>query len=203
MKETLGASVSPRALEAPAVPPSQRAPLELVVVRDEDTLGGGESGTTRRTMMTRSLLLMAGAVGIGVAGTKAVDKATGPEPAPAGSTTFTISSPRIRSHAPGSKAGSLPAPGETRVPYGTLVDGKGRTVGDFSTALMPGSGGQIAVQRFVFDDGTLIGMGSSDLDGSEYAVTGGTGRFDGASGSYVARRVSGGAEFDFRLRVKG
>jgi hypothetical protein len=203
MKETLGASVSPRALEAPAVPPSPRAPLELVVVRDEDTLGGGESGTTRRTMMTRGLLLVAGAIGVGVAGTKTVDRATGTTPAE-GSTTFKILSPGVRFHAPGSKAGSLPAAGEIRVPFGTLVGPQGRSVGDFSTALMPSSGGQIAVQRFVFDDGTLIGMGPGDLDGSEYAITGGTGRFDGASGSYVAHRQPGGAaEFDFRLRLKG
>jgi hypothetical protein len=203
MREPLGASASQRELDSPVAPPPVRTPLELVVVRDEDTIGGGESGTTRRAMFTRGLLLAAGAVGIGVVGSKSVDRMTGASPGE-GSATFTIVSPAVRFHAPGSKAGALPDAGVKRLPYGTLVDGQGNTVGDFTTSLMPGSGSDIAVQRFVFTDGTLIGMGSGGIDGSEYAVTGGTGSFDGASGSYTAWTTPGkDAKFDFRLRLKG
>jgi hypothetical protein len=125
-------------------------------------------------MFTRGLLLAAGAVGIGVVGSKSVDRMTGASPGE-GSATFTIVSPAVRFHAPGSKAGALPDAGVKRLPYGTLVDGQGNTVGDFTTSLMPGSGSDIAVQRFVC--GATSGAGVSGTGGpASYggAFTGGT-----------------------------
>jgi len=61
------------------------------------------------------------------------------------------------------------------------------------------------VQRFTFADGTIIGMGSGSLDGEEYAVVGGTGRFAGAIGTYTARIRPGAYRRDaeFQITISG
>jgi len=90
-------------------------------------------------------------------------------------------------------------------PKGELEDATGGVVGRFSAGLLPGSDGQVAVQRFSFSEGSLIGMGSGLLDGEEYAVVGGTGRFAGAIGSYVVTLQPGefGRDAEFVINLTG
>ena len=198
MERSMGAQRAPEAdesLEEPAV----RRPLELVVTSDDDDLGGGE-GTTRRAMVTRGLLLVAGAFGAGVAATRLNDGGE-PKPVatPGGSVKLSLASPDVRWFDGASEPGKLPAAGAVKAPHGTLYDSKGHEVGDFSTAVMSGAGTPMAMLRLEFTDGTIVGVGSGMLDGSEYAVIGGTGRFDGTTGSFVARTSGKNAEFSLRL----
>jgi hypothetical protein len=197
MERSMGAQRAPEAdesLEQPAV----RRPLELVVTSDDDDLGGGE-GTTRRAMVTRGLLLVAGAFGAGVAATRLSD---GGEPKPVaapGSVKLSLTSPDVRWFNGAAEPGKLPAAGAVKAPHGTLYDSKGHEVGDFSTAVMSGAGTPMGMLRLEFTDGTIVGVGSGMLDGSDYAVIGGTGRFDGTTGSFVARTSGKNAEFSLRL----
>ena len=69
MQGSMGAQRAPEADEG--LEQAVRPPLELVVARDDgDDLGGGE-GTTRRAMVTKGVLLIAGAFGAGIAATPA------------------------------------------------------------------------------------------------------------------------------------
>jgi hypothetical protein len=159
--------------------PQRAAPFELVVLEGEGELGEGGRGTTRRGMVLRGLLLIAGAVGIGAAGMEARTMAGGAS----GDVRLRLRAVRLRSVAPGVQPGSLPGPGDDRLVTATLVDSAGRTVGELRTALAPGAPDAVEVQRLVLDDGTLVGLGEN----GDFAVVGGTGRFAGATGSYVTR----------------
>jgi hypothetical protein len=101
--------------------------------------------------------------------------------------------------------GQLPAAGATTSPHGRLVDASGIELGTFVGGLLPGSAGQIAFQRFVFPDGTLIGMGSGSLAGEEYAVVGGTGIYAGAVGTYQTNLHLGshGRDAEFTFNITG
>jgi hypothetical protein len=198
MEGSMGAQRAPEAderLEQAVV----RPPLELVVARDDDDLGGGE-GTTRRAMVTKGLLLIAGAFGAGVAATKLSDGGEAkPASAPAtGRSTLTLTSPDVRLYDPTSEPGKLPDLKAVKTPHGTLVDSKGREVGDFTTAALTGAGAPMAMQRFVFSDGMIVGVGLAGLDG-DFAIVGGTGRYDGVGGSYALRMNGKIAEFKLRL----
>ena len=195
-----------------------------------DHATGGEpardsgDGTSRRTLMKQGLVLIAGAVGVGVAGaagqsgsrTVPVALPIGSVPIalmPAGasgrsdsSTALPLYVRDVRFTSPAFKPGELPDGSIPRSPHGTLVAADGASVGTFSGGVLPGSAGQIALQRFVFPDGSLIGMGSGSLANEEYAVVGGTGRFAGAIGTYTTRLEQGSigrdAEFTFSLTAK-
>jgi hypothetical protein len=56
----------------------------------------------------------------------------------------------------------------------------------------------MAMQRLVFPDGTIVGVGLLGLDG-DFAIVGGTGRYDGVGGSYALRTNRKIAEFTLRL----
>lgn len=173
---------------------------------DQATAGIVEgSGTTRRAMIVRGLWAVAGAVGLGVAGTGANFAATKPVAPPAGPARLSLVVRDVRFSAPASKPGTLPESDAVASPHGALQDATGRHLGRFSGGTLPGSGGQIAVQRFTFSDGTIIGMGSGRLDGDEYAVVGGTGRYAGATGTYVAQLRPGarGRDAEFQISVTG
>jgi hypothetical protein len=111
----------------------------------------------------------------------------------------------VRFTTPGLKPGTLPDFGSTMSPKGRLESSTGDHLGKFSSGLLPGSDGQVAVQRFTFSDGSLIGMGSGHLDGEEYAVVGGTGRFAGAIGSYKVTLQTGtsGRDAEFAISLTG
>jgi hypothetical protein len=65
----------------------------------------------------------------------------------------------------------------------------------------------VQTQTFVLSDGTLIGSGAVGNDGTgAFAVTGGTGRYDGARGSYTAVQDTdtahgGSATYTFTINI--
>lgn len=181
----------------------------------------GATGTSRRTLISRGLMLFAGAVGAGVAGAGALTPravrapaaSAQPASAPAalaqapsaGPVSLPLFVRNVRFTQPAIKSGTVADGAETRSPYGALVDDEDSPLGTFSGGVLPGSGGQIAVQRFTFADGMLIGMGSGGLQDQEYAVVGGTGRYAGASGSYTTRIQPGdvGRDVEFLITISG
>ncbi len=159
------------------------------------------AGTTRRTVLTRGLAVAAGALGASVAASGAV---LGAVPTTSAST-MTLIVRDVRFRASGTTVGALHASREPASPHGTLVDATGQTVGSFSAGVLAGSGGGIAVQRFTLADGTILGMGSGGLQGAEYAIVGGTGRYAGATGSYTSQLTSGerGKDAAFEINLTG
>ena len=106
--------------------------------------------------------------------------------------------------------------GERVVRAGELLDGPaGRPIGEFftsgfrlETALGPHplAGSNLEFQTFQLPEGTLFGIGAPGGSGERsFAVLGGTGRFGGASGSYVERdraaAPDGAIEFVLTLRA--
>jgi hypothetical protein len=115
----------------------------------------------------------------------------------------------------------LPQPGQRSSVFGELVsDVEGTKVGEFYASSLqfgtPFGASTLAADamethQFTFGDGTIIGIGTlSDLCGGQsvHAIIGGTGRYEGASGSYVARQRpielggDGTADFDFNVIVR-
>ena len=98
--------------------------------------------------------------------------------------------------------GELPLAGTRMLVRGEIYDqaSGGRKLGDFFATYYrlstPGKvghqePGSLEVHTFVFSEGTLTGTGvaNSSLDSEgEFAITGGTGRYQGARGSYVGRQ---------------
>jgi hypothetical protein len=184
MRRSQEAEAAPAEFEPARTNLPGRTPLELVVVPEPDETGGGE--TTRRTMVTRALLVVAGVFGAGYAGTKLAD---GQGASAEGEASLKVFVRDIRF--------------ADDAPHGAITDASGNDLGELTAGELPGSNGAIEVQRFVFPDGTLIGMGPGSLDDAEYAIVGGTGRFTGASGSYTARLAPGarGEDAEFRFTV--
>jgi hypothetical protein len=100
------------------------------------------------------------------------------------------------------RRGELPTAGVRMLARGELMDkpSRGRKIGDFFATYYrlntPGKvahhePGSLEVHTFVFPDGTIVGSGVAtaaiDSEG-EFAILGGTGRYQGARGSYVARQ---------------
>jgi hypothetical protein len=216
MRELLAKVVPMRFARAPTADRSAEA---------ETSRGGAPPDESRRSLLTRGLSLAAGAVGVTAAGAwlqsggrqtpAAVPVAVHdpvPVPVPAARTVPDLTATElslfirdIRFSSPGQRPGELPTGKTASAPHGTLVDSAGVTVGSFAGGLLPGSAGQIAFQRFVFPNGTLIGMGSGSFDGEDYAVVGGTGIYAGAVGTYQTKIQLGarGRDAEFTFNVAG
>jgi hypothetical protein len=164
--------------------------------------------TTRRGALKRLALLAGGAVGVGVAGTRALgggEKVAVPAPAERQTKKVVLYGRdwRLGSHT--AEHGKRPAAHEPRTPKGRIVDAAGRDLGTFKAANLLGYGGALQLQTFDLDDGTIVGIGAAGLHENPFAIVGGTGSYAGASGTYVARqspRETGGdgtAEFNLTL----
>jgi hypothetical protein len=118
-------------------------------------------------------------------------------------------------HAPEHRAGQVPVKGERHSTYGELLERpRGKPVGHFAAAHLahdsPFAAGasSLEIHTFTLPGGTIHGLGSV-LGGAEgqFVVLGGTGRFAGAQGSYVARQSSrelgGDGTAEFRLTLAG
>ena len=114
------------------------------------------------------------------------------------------------------KAGAVPQPGDRLAGFGELLSAAdGEKVGEFYSTCVcvgapfgsgPHAAASVEFHTFNLDGGTISGMGTTATEGeSVFAIVGGTGRFAGLAGSYVARqgfREAGGdgtAEFTFTL----
>ncbi len=161
----------------------------------------------RRTLLQRGLVLLTGALGVGVAARK-VESGAAPAAKP---------DPTLRLHGRRGQAPSrLPGRSGARlVRYGDLLDGPdGRKVGEFFTSgfcletpfgPQPAAPSNLEFQTFQLPDGTLFGIGAAG-PGAErtLAILGGTGRFAAACGSYVEREItsaSGHDEVEFVLSL--
>ena len=173
-------------------------------------------GTSRAGLLKRGILLAAGAVGIGTAaGVGLTRDADGG--ARASTLKLKLYGRNWYVKIPDRRPGERLRPGERGTVYGELLDTPdGKLLGRFygaRTALQVDPGradeadGSMETHTFVLPGGSLLGIGSALGDGSVFAIVGGTGRYAGASGTYVAHqrlRELGGdgtAEFVIDLRA--
>ncbi|TMC56473.1 MAG: hypothetical protein E6J19_09130 [Chloroflexi bacterium] len=108
------------------------------------------------------------------------------------------------------KDGKLPTKGERYAVYGELVDGKGDTVGEFfsqnvgvdSPFHITGEGtGAFEIHTLSLPGGTIVGVGVGGGRERNYAIVGGTGKYTGARGSYLARQDTYGLGGDGKAEI--
>ena len=175
--------------------------------------GDSQSGQSRRGVLGRGLVLLAGVVGVG-AGAGATKLATDKD--------TRVATEQIRLQGrnwilqtPDRRPGERLVAGERGTVYGELVDANGTAMGQFygsrmavqsSLAGPADADGSLELHTFRLAGGTLLGIGSVIGGESIFSIAGGTGRFAGSRGSYVAEqrlRELGGdgtAEFTIDLR---
>jgi hypothetical protein len=157
------------------------------------------NGTTRKGALGKLAVIAAGALGVGFAAREARD---GGRPSAAGSRT--IYGRDWRLHSPNRVPGERPAAGDRATPRGRLVDRHERDLGTFTSAALAGAGA-IELHTFDLEHGQIFGVGASSEAEGTFAVIGGTGRYAGAKGSYLARQSlrelggDGTAEFTLTL----
>jgi hypothetical protein len=118
-------------------------------------------------------------------------------------------------HAADRRAGEVPGKGDRHSAYGELLGRpKGKVVGHFTAAHLtqdsPFAAGlsSLEIHTFTLEDGTIHGLGSVTR-GAEghFVILGGTGRYAGARGTYVARQSSrelgGNGTAEFHLTLAG
>ncbi|HWL32132.1 MAG TPA: hypothetical protein VNP89_00895 [Gaiellaceae bacterium] len=173
-----------------------------------------QSGQSRRGLLGRGLVLLAGVVGIG-AGAGATKLATQDDEK--------VAAGQIRLHGrnwvlqtPDRRPGERIVAGERGTVYGELVDVQGKTMGQFYGSRMaaqssPGgpvdADSSLELHTFRLEGGTLLGVGSTIAGESIFAIAGGTGRYAGSRGTYIAEQRllelggDGTAEFTIDLRA--
>lgn len=169
------------------------------------------SGQSRRGLLGRGLVLLAGAVGLG-AGAGATKLATGDDDA----NRIRLQGRNWILQTPDRRPGERLVAGERGTVYGDLVDANGKTVGQFYGSRMAAQSSpagavdadsSLELHTFRLEGGTLLGIGSMIAGESVFAIAGGTGRYAGSRGTYVAEqrlRELGGdgtAEFTIDLRA--
>jgi len=168
------------------------------------------SKATRTTLLKRGLFLIGAAVGL-QGGPQAVAALGATKTAPA---TLKLYGRSWHAQAQGRRVGKL-ARGDRLGVYGELsLKPGGKKMGEFYSAYFshlspfgPSShaAAGLEVHTFNLDDGTILGQGSHWGEEGAYAVVGGTGRYSGARGSYIARQRplelggDGTADFVFTL----
>jgi hypothetical protein len=171
----------------------------------DERKGTGMDETTRRGVLGRGLVLLAGAASLGAAGGRL---ALGRRDA--GS--LVLYGRNLQS---GRRHGELPLDGERLSVRGDLLDHpEGAPVGQFYAAAFavggashPAENERLELHTFKLEDGALFGTGTAGQVDGEFAVVGGTGRYAGAHGTYLARQDhadrggDGTAEFVFALRA--
>jgi len=170
--------------------------------------------TTRSGALKRLVLLAGGAVGA-VAGGRALAGRDEPPAVPASATPAPKTHDvvlygrnwRLGSHK--AEHGKAPRPDEPRTPKGRIVDAAGNHLGTFKAANVLGYGGALQLQTFDLADGTIVGIGTGGVHESPFAIVGGTGRYIGASGTYVGKQSpkelggDGTAEFKLMFTTRG
>jgi hypothetical protein len=157
--------------------------------------------TNRRDALKGGVTLL-GALGMGIA-SRARPAAT-PDRAPESkrSAPLVLHGQRWRITSQDLRRGELPPAGVRMLARGEIMDkaSHGRKIGDFFATYYrlntPGKvahhePGTLELHTFVFPDGTIVGSGvataATESEG-QFAIIGGTGRYQGASGSYIARQ---------------
>jgi hypothetical protein len=171
----------------------------------------GVPKASRRSLLRNGLLLLAGAVGLGVAGARA----TGVTRAGSVTTTLKLSGKQWHLFATDRQRGEIPVKGDSVSTHGILHGPDGKKIGEFYSAGLvlghplgagPLGAANLEIHTFNLSGGTIAGMGSANPGESVFAIVGGTGRYAGTSGSYVARQhpleLGGDGTAEFRLTLK-
>ena len=146
----------------------------------------------------RRKLLKRGAIGAASIATVAVAAATtaGASRAPEtkGTTTMRLVG---RGWHIDSASGKVPGKGDRYSVYGELTDAKGERLGEFfsqnvgvdSPFQLTGEGvGAFEIHTITLPGGTIVGAGVGGGYERSFAIIGGTGKYSGARGSYLARQ---------------
>jgi hypothetical protein len=169
------------------------------------------NGHSRRGILKRGLVLAAGALGVAAAGTDArAATRTVPDE-------LRLYGRNWRLSVPDRDPGQALRLGDHGAVYGDLLESrKGAALGQFfgsRLAIQSTPGGHaradasVEVHTFVLPHGTIVGMGTSVLGDAVFAIVGGTGRYAGVTGSYVAhqrlREQGGNGTAEFILTLHG
>ncbi len=166
--------------------------------------------TTRGGALKRLALLAGGAVGLGAAGGKlfgerAAVPAAVPDAAGRKTKTVVLHGRNWRQIVHDAEPGKLPEATAARTPRGRIFDRRGRELGAFRAANLAGTGGVLQLQTFDLFDGTILGIGAAGVHETPFAIVGGTGRYVGVSGTYVAkqspRELGGDGTAEFTLTL--
>jgi hypothetical protein len=169
-----------------------------------------QSVSTRRGLLGRGLLVAAGVVGLG----GAVRHSSAAEAVKPPRTELKLYGRHLHLHAPTRRAGELPRKGDRHTAYAELLDGPdGSGVGHFAAAHLSldspfAAMSSLELHTFNLTEGTIHGLGTA-VRGAEgqFLVLGGTGRYTGATGSYLARQLprelGGNGTAEFHLTLAG
>lgn len=180
--------------------------------------------TNRREALGRAFALLGAAVGIGAAGKNltAAPREEGAADAAKNNKEkqFILQARGLRISSQDLRRGELPQAGIRMTARAEIVSGPAKNqkkAGEFLATYhrvnTPGKvadheAGSLEQHTFILSEGTIFGTGvsTSSLDGEgQFAIIGGTGRYHGARGSYVARQShadfggNGKATFTFTL----
>ena len=154
------------------------------------------SDANRRSILKRGCLLCAGVFGVGAGSASAA--APRQAAAAARAETLRLDGRNWSIDVRGRRFGQLPGPGDRANVYGELLGRPhGRKVGEFYSAwIYAGSpfgdtgfaAGSLELHTFKLADGSIFGLGAPAGEEGEFAISGGTGRYAGARGSYIARQ---------------
>ena len=157
--------------------------------------------TSRRGLLTQFGLIAgaAGVVGAGGVLVRDASRSSGRE----GGLPKVLNGTNWRLVRQGVPRGTLAPPGTRALPIGTLVDEDGLYAGAFDASDLATSGPGTHVHRLNLNEGMIMGIGPDTLPEATFTVVGGTGRYAGASGTYLARqRPSGhGGSAEFILDI--
>ena len=167
---------------------------------------------TRVPSEARRRLLKRGA--LGAASIAAVAVAAGATTTTAARTSSTNSPTTMRFLGRGwhvdANTGKLPTKGERYSVYGELTNGAGEKVGEFfsqnvgvnSPFQLTGEGiGAFEIHTLTIPGGTIVGVGVGGGQERSYAIVGGTGKYAGARGSYLARQDTYGLGGDGKAEI--
>lgn len=170
---------------------------------------------SRRSLLGRGALLVAGAFGVTAANRSGTAQAAVPLPAKgaAKATELSLYARNFHLQAPNHRAGQLPVNGDRHSAFGELLDRpNGKVIGHFTAAQLTQDSpfaaavSSLEIHTFHLEDGTILGLGTA-LRGTagSFMILGGTGRYAGVSGSYVAtqrhREHGGNGTADFQLKL--
>ena len=106
--------------------------------------------------------------------------------------------------------GKLPGKGDRYAVYGELTDGGGQKLGEFfsqnvgvdSPFQVTGEGvGAFEIHTLTLPGGTIVGTGVGGGLERSFAIVGGTGKYAGARGSYLARQNTYGLGGDGKAEI--
>jgi len=162
----------------------------------------------RRKLLKRGALGAASIAAVAVAaGAATTTNAKETRPSTSGQTTMRLLG---RGWHVDAKDGKLPSKGERYSVYGELTDGKGDKVGEFfsqnvgvdSPFQITGEGlGAFEIHTLSIPGGTIVGVGVGGGRERSYAIVGGTGKYTGARGSYLARQDTYGLGGDGKAEI--